>query len=352
MKSRLPRPRFALLYVSCWLPLVALYTVGLRQSAAPTYPLALFYAVNYLGPGLALGLLLWRYSRPLPWSDWRAPRVLATAFALAATHVVLWHAVFFAWIAAISGPAHALDIAAQSFGWQVVFATLIAGIHAVVFHLVRVFGELRQKELAAAESDAARARAEMLALRGQLDPHFLFNSLHSITALVRQDPARAEDALLQFSALLRRVLAVNRDSGDEVTLAEEMKFVSDYLAIERLRLGERLRVATEISPAALACALPAFSVQALVENALRHAVAPRRAGGTVTLRAAVRADRLEVSVGDDGPGADPAAVATAPGVGLTIVRRRLALLHDDRASLVITTAPGRGFTAALSLPVA
>src|SRR5205085_5574014 len=98
----------------------------------------------------------------------------------------------------------------------------------------RIVRALRAKELAAAEAETLRVRAEMQALRGQLNPHFLFNSLHSITALVREDPRRAEDALLQFAALLRHVLDANRDTADEVTLAEEMKFVDDYLAIERL----------------------------------------------------------------------------------------------------------------------
>lgn len=352
MKPRLSRPQFTLLYVAGWLPLLALYTVAMRQAEAPDYGRALVYAANYLAPGLALGALGWCLSGRIPWRGWRVPRILATEFALVAAHVALWHALFYAWIATTIGAPFARELAARSLGWQITTATLIAAIHAAVFHLVRIFGELREREIAAAEAETARTRAEMLALRGQLDPHFLFNSLHSITALVRTDAPLAEEALLRFSALLRRVLDVNRDTADAVPLSEELRFVEDYLAIERLRLGERLRLTAEILPESLACALPAFSVQALVENALRHAVAPRRDGGTVTLRAAVRAGRLEVSVSDDGPGADPAAVASASGVGLAIIRRRLHLLHGDRAALTIATSPGQGFTATLSLPLA
>jgi LytS/YehU family sensor histidine kinase len=191
----------------------------------------------------------------------------------------------------------------------------------------------------------------MQALRGQLDPHFLFNSLHSITALVRESPTRAEEALLQFAALLRRVLEVKRDSTDEILLEDELRFVDDYLAIERLRLDERLRVERDISEEARHCWLPAFSVQPLVENAIGHAIAPRRDGGTITLRAHVRDGRLLVEVADNGPGADSAQLAGATGVGLSVIRQRLALRHGTDATLTIDTAPGRGFRVTLALPV-
>ncbi len=350
MKAPLTRTQGTLLYVAGWLPLFVLYTVGMRQSSAPNYALAIFYTANYLVPGIVLGALVWRLAGRLPWQRWNAFQIVATEFGLVFSYVALWHVVFYAWIALTAGPKQARDIAAQSFGWQLVFAALICGVHAAVFHIVRVFGELRAKEVATAEAEAARTRAEMLVLRGQLDPHFLFNSLHSITALVREDPLRAEEALLQFAALLRRVLDVKRDSTDEVSLAHELKFIDDYLAIERLRLGERLRTSLDVSPEARACELPAFSVQPLVENALHHAIAPRRDGGHVTIRGAVRGGRLEISVGDDGPGAEPAAVARATGVGLSAIRERLRVRYGANATLATETAPGKGFRVTLSLP--
>jgi len=350
MKPPLSRTQGALLYLACWTPLFVFYAVGMRQSGAPNALLAVFYALNYLAPGIALGALVWRAARRMPWQRWPWLRIVATESGLIFGYVALWHVIFYAWITLTAGPKQARDIATQSFGWQLLFAVLICGIHSAVFHIVRVFGELREKEIAAVEADAARARAEMLALRGQLDPHFLFNSLHSITALVREDPRRAEEALLQFAALLRRVLAVNRDSTDELSLAHEMAFVDDYLAIERLRLGDRLRVTSDVSPEARACRLPTFSVQPLVENAVRHAIAPRRDGGTVAISGLVRAGLLEVTIADDGPGADPLAVARATGVGLSAIRERLRVRHGTKATLTTHTTPGKGFRITLTLP--
>ena len=214
MTSLLSRTQGALVYLACWLPLFALYTLGLRQTAAPSYPLALLYACSYLVPGMGFGALTWSIARQIPWRRLRWPLFLGLELALAVLFVASWHALFFCWLVFTAGPAMAHEIVTQNLGWQVVFAALICGIHSAVFHIVRMSGELREKELAAAAAETLRVRAEMGALRGQLDPHFLFNSLHSITALVREDPRRAEDALLQFAALLRRVLDVKRDASD------------------------------------------------------------------------------------------------------------------------------------------
>jgi len=130
-----------------------------------------------------------------------------------------------------------------------------------------------------------------------------------------------------------------------------LAFIDRYLALEKLRLGERLCVERSYDPAAQDCWLPAFSVQPLVENAIRHAIAPHREGGTLRLSAKVRDRRLEIVVEDNGPGSDPIAVAKASGVGLGAIRQRLKLRHGEAAALIVETAPGRGFRVTISLPV-
>ena len=146
------------------------------------------------------------------------------------------------------------------------------------------------------------------------------------------------------------MLAVNRDALDEITLQEEMAFIEDYLAIERLRLGDRLQIVRDLAPDALACLLPAFSVQPLVENAIGHAISPRREGGTITLLARVRKGSLEIEVADDGAGAEMASLQSAKGVGLAVVRKRLVSRYGEKSSMTVQTSPGSGFRVSLALP--
>ena len=351
MKPALSRNKIALLYVAAWLPMIVLCALEFLQNhIAATALVAILYSTSYIGPAIVVGAAAWQVARRVPWRKLNWPKFIGVEIVIGCSFVVFWHVLFWGWIWMVAGRKNAIANVYALRGWPMLMALLVVSMHAAVFHIARIFAALREKELAAVEAESLRTRAEMQALRGQLNPHFLFNSLHSITALVREDPRRAEDALLQFSALLRRVLDVQRDSSDEVTLANEMKFVDDYLAIERLRLGERLRVSCELSPDALACWLPAFSVQPLVENALHYAIAPRRDGGNLAIRGAVRHGHLEISVNDDGPGAELERVAHAKGVGLSVVRQRLKLRYGRDAKLTINTEPGRGFRVTLSLP--
>lgn len=363
IKPRLSTRRRVMLYVAGWLPIVLLYSLALR-TVVPSYLFALLYSASYFVPGIVIGAGVWWIAGRVPWRKLGWGRAVATELGLTLGFLIAWQAAFAAWLWVFAGPAVAkanswlvlfagADDAGSgrdTLGWALLLGLLMVTVHSAAFHVVRIFGDFREKELAAAEAEALRVRAEMQALRGQLNPHFLFNSLHSIIALVREDAGRAEEALLQFSTLLRRVLDVNRNTADEVELADEIKFIDDYLAIERLRLGERLRVTQRISAAALECWVPAFSVQPLVENAIHHAIAPRREGGDITLTAEVQNETLVIRVADNGPGADAAALVAAAGVGLAAIRRRLALRHGAEAAVDVQTRPGAGFAVQLTLP--
>jgi LytS/YehU family sensor histidine kinase len=193
-------------------------------------------------------------------------------------------------------------------------------------------------------------KAELQALRARLDPHFLFNTLHSIQALVRSDARSAEQALETFGALLRYVLETERDARDEVTLEDELAFIRSYLALERLRLGDRLRVVEDVQDDALECRILALTLQPLVENAVRHGIAPRARVGTLRLSARVDGDRLEVAVGDDGQGGDPRTLATAEGLGFRVVQQRLQARYGEAARVDVTAAPQEGWLVRLTLP--
>ena len=172
------------------------------------------------------------------------------------------------------------------------------------------------------DREARLARAELQALRAQLHPHFLFNSLNTISSLVREEPLAAERMISRLGDLLRITLGGHRT--DEVPLRQELDFVDRYLEIEQTRFGDRLRVERRVEPAALDALVPHLVLQPLVENALRHGVAPRRAGATVEIRAARQGGLLTLEVRDDGAGA-PAGMAD--GVGLANTRARLERLY-------------------------
>ncbi len=221
---------------------------------------------------------------------------------------------------------------------------------------------LREQEQRAARAETLQAKAELEALRAQLNPHFLFNTLHTLLVLVRSSPARAEDALERFGALLRYALRVERATADVVLLEDEMRFVEDYLALERLRMGQRLRVETRVDPAVLGERVPAFSVQPLVENSIRHGLRQRPDGGTIRIEAGTTNGRVVVRVHDNGvPAASTSARrgdiasgdapdADTGGRGLRLIRQRLEILYGDRARLVCGPLADGGFEAIVEVP--
>jgi len=208
--------------------------------------------------------------------------------------------------------------------------------------------------IAAARAEAALVRAELANISGKLNPHFLFNTLNSLLILTRKDPAAAEQALLRFSRMMRYVLDTTRSATDRVALEDELSFVRDYLALESLRLGTRLKVDWQIDPATLGDEIPPLTLQPLVENSIVHGIAPQIAGGTVRIESRRRADpeALALTVRDDGAGCRwPPAPGSAGGVGLSALRRRFELDFDGSAQLQVRSAPGAGFQVEILIPI-
>lgn len=220
-------------------------------------------------------------------------------------------------------------------------------IYAIIVGVVlgaRALRSLRERELAAARLETQLADAEAAALRAQLQPHFLFNTLNAISALVPEDPVIAQRLIARLGDLLRLSIAQHRTQLNP--LADEVDFTDAYLAIEQTRLGGRLRIVRRISPQALAAEVPALLLQPLVENAVRHGIAPLVEGGTLTIEAAVEGERLRLVVADDGKGADH----VGDGIGLGNARQRLQQLYGDRQSVEIETARGGGFRVTVEIP--
>lgn len=233
-----------------------------------------------------------------------------------------------------------------------VFITLPFGV-GVYFALVGIqhsffyFAQARERETQAARLAAQLSEARLGALRMQLNPHFLFNSLNAITVLVRDhDTAAASRTLELLSDLLRQVLRT--DESHETTLSRELDFLQRYLAIERIRFSDRLRPRLEVNSAVARAAVPRFLLQPLVENALRHGIASRADAGRIEVSANREDDHLVLTVRDDGPGLS--AIPTESGVGLSNARARLAALYGGNATLQVRNAEGGGVIATVRLP--
>ena len=234
--------------------------------------------------------------------------------------------------------------------WHVFLSGLIYIVVAASSHAWLIGRRLREEEAAAARAEALRARAEMAALRAQLNPHFLFNTLHSVLGLVRRDPAKAEAAIEKLGDLLHYAIRVHRDALDWTTLGREWEFAQAYLDLEAIRLGDRLEVVRRLDESALDRHVPTFSLQPLVENAVRHGIAPRAAGGTVSIEARMDGDTLQLEVNNDGDGRAVAPEPEEGGLGLRVLRDRLEALYRGNARLVAGPTGEGGYRVLMSLP--
>ncbi len=212
-----------------------------------------------------------------------------------------------------------------------------------------------QVELSELDRERTRAvEAELRSLRAQISPHFIYNSLAAIASFVRTDPDRARELLLEFADFTRYAL---RRGGTFTTLAEELRNVERYLALEQARFGDRLQVSLLIAPEVLPVAVPYLAVQPLVENAVRHGLAGKEGVGHVWIVATDRGAEAEISVEDDGIGSDPELVRrvldgqhVGDSVGLGNVDARLRQVYDDDHGLVVETAPGLGTKVSFRVP--
>jgi len=190
------------------------------------------------------------------------------------------------------------------------------------------------------------AEARLLALRAQLQPHFLFNALNTISVLMREDVHAADRMLVLLSGLLRR--ALDSAAEHEVPLRDEIAFVEAYLEIERMRFAERLACRIDVDPSLHDALVPGLILQPLVENAVRHGLAERGVAGRIELEAVARGDRLQLCVRDNGRGLDREAI---DGVGLSNTRARLQLLYGAAHDFSLRTLPEGGVEARLVLPL-
>lgn len=204
------------------------------------------------------------------------------------------------------------------------------------------------------ESKAMLLEAQMRALRAQISPHFIYNSLNAIASFINTDPARARELVIEFADFTRYSF---RRRGEFTTLAEELEAIDRYLLLEKARFGDRIKVSLQIAPEVLPTQIPFLALQPLVENAVRHGLEARPDGGVISITATEDGLHAVISVEDDGMGMDPdqlagvlAGTTTTMHVGLRNVDLRLRQLYGNSNGLVIETAPGAGTLITLRVP--
>jgi two-component system LytT family sensor kinase len=233
------------------------------------------------------------------------------------------------------------------FLWDwLVYWLILGGWQAHRYYDRYLAGELRLERL---EKNFSEARLN--SLRMQLDPHFLFNALNTISSQLERDPKHARRMIEHLGDLLR--LSLESKDRQEVPLAEEMAFLDHYLAIQKIRFGDHLRIETEIAPEVKYASVPCLFVQPLVENAIRHGISRRASGGTVIVSARRDGNRLDIRVLDDGVGL-PAGwtLENSCGVGLSVTRQRVAGLYPDgEACFAVNRRASGGTEVQISLPL-
>ena len=225
-----------------------------------------------------------------------------------------------------------------------IFMTLVFGIYGTITGSLKTQLDettlaLRTKERDEAEARRVASEAQLASLESRVNPHFFFNTLNSIAALTREDAARAERMTTQLASLMRSSL--DQSSMPLVPLEQEIQSVRDYLEIEHVRFGNRLRYDIQLDELAGRATIPRLALQTLVENCVKYAVSARREGASVCVSAARADGRLRVTVTDDGPGFDDDSQTPPDGHGLALIRARLEMLYGSDATLSISSAPGK-----------
>lgn len=221
-----------------------------------------------------------------------------------------------------------------------VYWLVVVGAHAV-----RLVRRSREREQRALRLETQLAEARLLVLRAQLEPHFLFNALNTVSVLMHENVDSANRVLLLLSDLLRR--ALDSSTSSEIELRQEVAFMEAYLALEQVRFADRMHYRIDIAPNALNLRVPSLILQPLVENAVRHGLREGRAGGEIEVVAALRDGTLQLTVRDNGPGM---AVDAREGVGLSNTRSRLQLTYGSCHAFKLDAAPGGGTLVRIEIP--
>jgi sensor histidine kinase YesM len=302
-------------------------------------------ALNLLSFELCTGstlVLLWGVRRwPLGAGRWRYGPLYLGAIAVL---VVIQYAIYLplrVWLFPTS-PGMIKQHLIESFFYEVFMMALVLG----VVHAVEYQRSLREGQLRASQLEHHLTRAKLEILRAELQPHFLFNALHSISTLMHRNVEAADEMLAQLGDLLR--LSLERKNVQEAPLREELAVLAPYINILRIRFGDRLSIRVDVDPALLDVTVPLFILQPLVENAIRHGIDRRAGAGRIEIRARAEEESVEISVTDDGAGLSQNGLRE--GIGLSNIRLRLEQLYGTRGAVALQGNPESGTQVTVKVP--
>src|SRR5262245_20809780 len=345
---RLPRAGFAVAWAAFWILMITVAVQDyLRQGRTDIWKPLLWEGTSFIIATL-IAAAHWPYlhrrdhllGQPVRWFT---ANLVWLPFA-AVGFVVAVYALRYGVYAAV-GETYRHDRWLIVFGYEIVKFSLFYLLFVAILFGVRSHAAMSAERVRAERARALVQQAQLLQLTQQLEPHFLFNALNTIAATVHADPDLADTLLTRLAALLRAATDLTR--RPEIELAEELRLLEAYVVIMRARFGDRVAVHFEIAEPARKRRVPTLALQPLIENAFRHAVEPRSVPTTIHVRAQVAEGRLTLAVEDDG-----GVLAEVPvfGVGLTNLRRRLALRYGERAELTLSAHPGGGVIARIEMP--
>jgi two-component system LytT family sensor kinase len=333
--------------IAAWLPVLSFWVVFSMVYGRVSFAMALRISVMTIGTAAVLGVAVWQFCSRTPWPEKVRAGFYAQHSFVAALYAAAWVVTVYTIDSLVAGkPVWNVLKSSPVLGWQFVMGLWLYGVIAGISYAIQTQKRAHENERRALSAEAALNAARLDALRSRLHPHFLFNALHTVAALVRQDPGQAENAIEKLGDMLRYTL--RETSGETVPFAEEWEFTRRYLEFEQFRYGERLTVATTIDAECGTCSAPSFALQTLVENAVRHSIATRPEGGRIEITARANEKHLHVLVRDDGGNELPPA-QNGSRFGLHALRERLSAVYGDRAQLAIESGPV-GFAVSFTVP--
>jgi len=338
--------RYAIV-LAAWLPFFAIWVFFAMLYAH--YPLRAAVVTSMISMGSAslMGIVIWHVCQRWPWPLRLDLKFYFLQILFAIAYSILWNISVYGLEALRSGANPLRDFwKSPVFGWQLLMGLWLYGLFAGVSYAVQTRNRLHEKETLAARAEALAAAARLDAIRARLNPHFLFNALHTLAALVKFHPTEAESAIERLGDMLRYTLI--EDGRELVEFAEEYEFTRQYLAFEQLRYEDRLEVDLQIDPESFQFEVPPFSIQTLAENAVRHAISIRPEGGYIRIECSCQDGRLSVSVGDDGPGGG-AEAGQSHQFGLRALQERLRASYGATADIFLHSSPD-GFEARFVVP--